>query len=303
MTKTTRKATSLADRALIAVSGDEAGAFLHAVLSADIAGLAAGRGTCAALLTPQGKVIADLLVFNASDGAEGMYLLDCGVGFVSALLDGLSAYRLRRAVNLTQIEAPNGVYAVFSGDKGHATPHEGLFEAPHGEAFYTFADPRSAQLGARLYGPQEAIEAALGDTERALPEGYHALRVALGIGEGGKDYATLSVFPHEINFDRLGGVDFKKGCYIGQEVVSRMEHRGTTRTRLVRVAVQDGIAPLAGSDVMAGALPIGQVGEAYGGQALALIRLDRAQDAQAKGIPITASGVALTLLDPIQPTK
>jgi folate-binding protein YgfZ len=104
-------------------------------------------------------------------------------------------------------------------------------------------------------------------------------------------------FPHETNMDRLHGVDFDKGCYVGQEVVSRMQHRGTARTRTLRIVIE-GAPPEAGSGVLAGDKPLGTMGSSAGGHGLAMIRIDRAADALAAGAALTAGGVSIRLADP-----
>ena len=104
-------------------------------------------------------------------------------------------------------------------------------------------------------------------------------------------------FPHETNMDRLAGVDFDKGCYVGQEVVSRMQHRGTARTRSVKVLL-DGASPEAGATILAGDKPVGTIGSTSGGKGIALVRIDRVADALDAGQPLTAGGLALKLADP-----
>jgi folate-binding protein YgfZ len=126
---------------------------------------------------------------------------------------------------------------------------------------------------------------------------YEAHRIALGVPRGGLDFIYGDAFPHETDMDQLHGVDFEKGCYVGQEVVSRMEHRGTARTRVVPVAY-DGYAPDAGAGITAADKPIGTFGSSADGRALALIRLDRAADALAAGSLLTAGGATLRLVKP-----
>ena len=124
-----------------------------------------------------------------------------------------------------------------------------------------------------------------------MPHDYEAHRIALGVPRGGLDFIYGDAFPHEADMDQLDGVDFDKGCYVGQEVVSRMEHRGTARNRIVPVAA-DGFAPDAGVPVMAGDKQVGMMGSAAGGRGLAMLRLDRVADALAAGTPLIAGGIA-----------
>jgi folate-binding protein YgfZ len=126
----------------------------------------------------------------------------------------------------------------------------------------------------------------------ASADDYAARRIAFGVPAGGVDFAYGDAFPHEADMDLLGGVDFQKGCYVGQEVVSRMQHRGTARTRVIPVHFLDGISPPEGSEALAGDKPAGRIGAAApGGAALALLRLDRIADAMAAGEPLTAGGL------------
>ena len=130
-----------------------------------------------------------------------------------------------------------------------------------------------------------------------MPSEYEAHRIALGIPQGGIDFSYGDAFPHEADMDQLGGVDFAKGCYVGQEVVSRMEHRGIARTRAVPVRY-DGAAPAAGAAVTAAERQVGTMGSAAGGRGLALLRLDRVADALSRGEPLLAGGVPIRLIKP-----
>ncbi len=156
-----------------------------------------------------------------------------------------------------------------------------------------YADPRLPAL--RLPGAAARIAslAALGCVEASEAE-YHSWRIRLGVPQGGLDYAYGDAFPHEALFDQLHGVDFKKGCYVGQEVVSRMEHRGTARKRVVPV---EGTAalPSPGTSIEAGATALGNLGSVSGSHGLALMRLDRAEEALKAGIPMRAGEVTVTL--------
>ena len=133
--------------------------------------------------------------------------------------------------------------------------------------------------------------------EAATEDDYHAFRIGLGVPEGGRDYAFGDAFPHEALFDQLNGVDFDKGCYVGQEVVSRMEHRGTARKRIVPVEGEAALPP-AGTSVEVEGVAIGELGSVSGTKGLALIRLDRAEEALARGKALTSGGIALALRRP-----
>ncbi|MFZ0526869.1 MAG: folate-binding protein, partial [Xanthobacteraceae bacterium] len=126
---------------------------------------------------------------------------------------------------------------------------------------------------------------------------YDAHRIALGVPQGGVDFSYGDAFPHETDMDQLGGVDFSKGCYVGQEVVSRMEHRGTARTRAVPIRY-DGLTPEVGIAITAGERQVGTMGSAAGGRGVALVRLDRVADAMAQGGSLTAGSAAIKLVKP-----
>ena len=159
-----------------------------------------------------------------------------------------------------------------------------------------YRDPRLSALGLRVLLPPNLEAEAIADlgAQRAQESDYDAHRIALGVPRGGLDFIYGDAFPHDADMDQLGGVDFAKGCFVGQEVVSRVEHRGTARTRVVPVAFDDYAAD-AGVPVMAGDKSIGVMGSSAGREGLALLRLDRAQEAVAGGTPLTAGGIALRL--------
>jgi folate-binding protein YgfZ len=162
----------------------------------------------------------------------------------------------------------------------------------------SFADPRLADLGARVILPPDVATEAAADLGATLvePEVYETHRIVLGVPRGGADFVYGDTFPHEADMDQLGGVDFKKGCYVGQEVVSRVEHRNSARSRIVPI-VYDDYAPSGGLPVMAGEKQVGILGSTAQGRGLALLRLDRVEDAMAAGTPLTAGGI------PIRPVK
>ena len=167
------------------------------------------------------------------------------------------------------------------------------------EAGLSYADPRLPTLGTRtILPPQLAGEAAaeLGAT-LADDTAYDAHRIALGVPRGGMDFIYGDTFPHEADMDQLAGVDFDKGCYVGQEVVSRVEHRSSARSRLLPVAY-DEFAPSSGLAIMAGDKQVGTLGSTAKGRGLAMFRLDRVADALAAGTPLDCGGIALRLVKP-----
>jgi hypothetical protein len=278
-------AIALPERALIAVSGADARHFLNNLVTADIEGLAPGHGTLAALLTPQGKIIVEMLALDASDD-EPLFLIDVATAFAEDLHERLTRYKLRAHVAIDRLGADVGVMTCL--DCPPVT----------GEDFYTFADPRHTSLGQRLYGPVGSLTAATAGFASGEAGMYHARRVALGIPEAGRDYVASDTFPHEANLDQLGGVDFRKGCYVGQEVVSRIEHRATARTRTLAARLLNGFGVLGGAEVRAGERVIGRVGESFGDRTVAIVRLDRLEEARAAGESISAGGVPVELTIP-----
>jgi tRNA-modifying protein YgfZ len=162
-----------------------------------------------------------------------------------------------------------------------------------------YPDPRLPALGSRVILPPHLAQEAAADLGAALvePQSYEAHRIALGVPRGGLDFSYGDAFPHETDMDQLHGVDFAKGCYVGQEVVSRIEHRGSARNRVVPIAYE-GFAPDAGAAVTAGEKSVGTFGSSADGRALAMLRLDRVADALAAGTPLVAAGATLRLVKP-----
>ncbi len=265
----------LDQRGALTVTGPDAGRFLDNLLTNDVGKLAPGRAAYAALLTPQGKIIVDMLASKTADG----FLLDVPLSHVADLVRRLTLYRLRSKVEVADVSETTRVLVVW-GDG--LLPREPQL----------VIDPRIPGLGARAYlapgapMPDGVHEAGL--------EAYREHRIALGAPMGGLDFVYGDAFPHEACLDQLNGIDFKKGCYVGQEVVSRMEHRGTARTRVTPVVI-DGLPPEIGAAVMAGDKTVGRMGSSVDGHGLALIRLDRAAEAREAGQPLIAGSAMLTV--------
>jgi len=272
-------ASLLTSRGVLRVRGADARKYLQGLITNDIGKAQGVHAIHAGLLSPQGKILFDFFAIAAGDG----FLIDVAEDRAGELLKRLSFYRLRAQVEIEE-EPSLAVAAAWGG-----TPH-----LPEGAIVY--ADPRLPELGFRLLVAQGTNAPDLG-CEPARQEDYDAFRIGLGVPEGGRDYAFGEAFPHEALFDQLCGVDFAKGCYIGQEVVSRMEHRGTARKRIVPV---EGEAPLpaSGTSVEADGVPIGTLGSVSGASGLALVRLDRAEEALARGRALMAGGVKIALRRP-----
>ncbi|WP_029030238.1 YgfZ/GcvT domain-containing protein [Salinarimonas rosea] len=268
----------LADRAPIEVSGPQAAPFLDGLVTCDIDERSDGPPLFGALLTPQGKILFDFVIHRAP-GAEGpTLLLDTPAAGAADLAKRLGFYRLRAKVAIADRSAERAVIAGWD------------VAPPTGADVVAGPDPRLAALGWRAV-VTVAEASALADAD---PDAFHARRIALGVPEGGRDFAFGETFPHEALMDQLAGVDFAKGCYVGQEVVSRMQHRGTARTRILPARYAGGVAAAPGTEIRAGERTIGTTGSAAGGRGLVMVRLDRAADAIAAGTPLTAGGQALT---------
>jgi folate-binding protein YgfZ len=276
----TRRAAFLEDRGIVRVSGEDAAAFLQNLLTNDVEALAPHEARYAALLTPQGKILFDFLVVHAPADAGASYLLDCDRARAADLAKRLSLYKLRAKVAIADESADHGVIAYWHGEPENAP----------GGVFYR--DPRALGLGHRAILPR-AMAIAVGEADVGE---YEALRISLGVPKGGVDFAFGDAFPHDADMDLLGGVDFKKGCYVGQEVVSRMKHRGEARKRVVRVRLE-GAGPAPGVEVTDGERPVGVLGSSSGRHALALLRLDRVEEAKVAERSLVAGGVELVVVE------
>jgi tRNA-modifying protein YgfZ len=280
------KAALLPDRGVVKVAGDGARSFLHGLVTADILNLKVGGARFCALLTPQGKIITDFLVAEAPARDGGGFFLDVPRAQVRALVEKLNLYKLRAKVIVEDLSEILAVLAAWGGKAGAVS---GL----------SYADPRLPGLGLRVMLPPHRAATVAAELGAVLvgAEDYEAHRIALGVPSGGVDFSYGDAFPHEADMDQLAGVDFEKGCYVGQEVVSRMEHRGTARTRAVPVSF-DGDAPIAGAAIVAGSRPLGHMGSAAAGHGIALLRLDRVADALTQGEPLIAGATPVRLVKP-----
>src|SRR5207342_2909007 len=276
----------LPDRGVVKVAGDDARGFLNGLVTNDMAKVAPGKPRFAALLTPQGKIIVDFIVAEAPSNDGGGFFLDCPRALASALVEKLNFYKLRAKVICEDLSNVLGVMAIWDGS---------------GDSEYglSYLDPRLPELGSRIMLPPHLAAAAAADLGANFTDAddYETHRIALGVPRGGLDFIYGDTFPHQADMDQLNGVDFDKGCYVGQEVVSRIEHRGTARTRVVPVSF-DGFAPEAGTPVSAGDKAVGTLGSSAQGHGLAMLRLDRAADALASGQTLTAGGIEMRLVKP-----
>jgi folate-binding protein YgfZ len=265
----------LSRRGIVAVGGTDARRFLNDLITSDIERAGTNGAVYGGLLTPQGKILFDFIVF-----AEGERLLfDLPRSLAGDFVKRLTFYRLRAKVEIADLSESRAVLAAWGGAE------------PPAVAGAVAPDPRLAALGFRaILAPGAAMPP---NCQAATEADYDAHRIRLGVPEGGKDFAFGEAFPHDGDMDQLGGVDFDKGCYVGQEVVSRMEHRGTARRRIVMA--QAPALPPSGTAITAGDRPIGTLASVSGGTGLALVRLDRAKDAIDAGTPLKAGEAAVEL--------
>lgn len=259
----------LIDRSLIHVSGTGAADFLQNLITPDLDSLSEGEARAGALLTPQGKIMFEFLIWRSADG----YVLETGADQQEQLLRRLTMYKLRAPVELAA-ENDAGVSVYWNEP------------CPAG----AISDSRFSKAGIELFRLP-------GASATADASAYDELRVAHGIAVAGADYQLQDAFPHDVLMDVNEGVSFKKGCFVGQEVVSRMKHRGTARRRVVVVtAVTD--LPASGTEILASGKPLGTMGTVSGKRGLAIIRTDRAADAMASGAEIVAGDVTVTVALP-----
>jgi tRNA-modifying protein YgfZ len=282
------KAAVLPNRGVIRVAGEEARGFLDGLVTNAMAAVSPGKAIHAALLTPQGKVIADFFVTEAEAEDGGGFYLDAPLVNLPELVKRLGFYKLRAKVEIADMTTDLVVVALWGGDVEPLAL--GL----------AFRDPRLAAMGVRAVAHRSQVDALTAEAGATTVdvEQFHAHRIDLALPEPGLDYLPSDVFPHELNMDQLGGVDFRKGCYVGQEVVSRMEHRGTARTRAVQLVYDGGVTVSEGAAVMSGERQIGRAGTGAGGRGVAILRLDRAADALAAGEAIIAGGVPARIAKP-----
>ncbi|WP_119258819.1 YgfZ/GcvT domain-containing protein [Shinella zoogloeoides] len=260
---------TLSGRAFLRISGKDAETFLQNLITTNLPDLKEDEIRPGALLTPQGKILFDFLIRR--DGPDA-FLIETTEDQRDGLLKRLTMYKLRAAVDLAAAE---GGAVTISWDAAEAG-------APR--------DVRFAKAGIDV--SRRASDGGSDDT--AL---YDALRIAAGLPEAGSDYALSDAFPHDVLLDLSGGLSFRTGCYVGQEVVSRMQHRGTARRRPV-IVTGEAPLPATGTELLAGGKPVGTLGSVSGTLGLAIARIDRVADAIAAGTPITADGAPVTVALP-----
>ncbi len=280
---TERHAVMLDSRGLLKVAGPDARSFLQGLISNDVDKLAPERALWAAFLTPQGKYLHDFFLTTAP--GEESILIDCEAARSGDLARRLGIYKLRAQVELADVSDDYRVAALFGAD-ALATlglPAEPGTAAPFGGGI-AYADPRLAALGARAVLPRSGAEDVLVNAGFTPAEfaSYDQLRIPLGVPDGSRDMEVERATLLENGFNELHGIDWDKGCFVGQEITSRMKYRALIKRRLVPVEI-DGPAPEPGAPVMAGGKKAGVMCSANGGMGLALLRLENLEDALSAG--------------------
>ncbi|KRB31965.1 MULTISPECIES: YgfZ/GcvT domain-containing protein [Mesorhizobium] len=264
----------LKDRALISVSGPDAEHFLQNILTTDLDTLGESEAKPGALLTPQGKILFDFLISRAGENA---FRLECRADISDDFVRRLMLYRLRAKVEIAKSE-------------------QALVTVAWGKESIPSENDSTAVADTRF--PGEGVTRSYAGTEDAGDDdAWQTFRIAHGIVESGADYALGDAFPHDVLLDETGGVGFRKGCYVGQEVVSRMQHRGTARRRVLIVQASPPL-PAAGTDLTVEGRPVGTLGSSTGGTGLAIARIDRVKAALDAGLPILAGDVPVTVTIP-----
>ncbi len=262
----------LSDRAIVAVSGEDAETLLNRLITSSVSAVRGyDSARYAALLSPQGKILFDFLVCRGRDALW----LDCRRDQAADLVRKLTMYRLR-AKAVIAVKPDLAVAADWGGR---------LLEAPG----ICFRDPRHNNLGIRIV----ASVSKLAFFDQSASD-YCAHRIGLGVPEGGTDWVYGDTFLHDANFDLLHGVDFDKGCYVGQEVVSRVHHRASARKRIVHVKFL-GEPQAVGTELLAGEVRLGQLTSLAGHEGLASARIDRLTEVASAASPITVGGTLVEI--------
>lgn len=257
-------AITLSGRAFVTITGTDAEDFLQGLITTDIAALPEGEARAGALLSPQGKILFDFLVSRLPGGG---FRLETTEDQRDPLVKRLAMYKLRAQVAIAVTDETETTVTWDEDGEGNA-------------------DDRFARAG-------RTVLRRPGGGGDGAPSLYDALRIDCGIVESGADYALSDAFPHDALLDLSGGLSFRKGCYVGQEVVSRMQHRSTARRRPVIIEAQAGL-PAPGADITAEGKTVGMLGTTAGKRGLAIVRIDRVADALRAGAPIRAGDVEVS---------
>lgn len=282
----------LEDRGFIVVGGDDARSFLQGLISNDVDKVTSAHAIHAAFLTPQGKYLHDFFVVDV----ENSLIIDCEGARLDDLLRRLRMYKLRAQVTLDDVTTDHIAVALI-GDGALAAaglgPSAGTARAFAGGV--AFVDPRLAAAGGRAVLPRSDAETRLVDHGFAAADraDYDSLRLSLGLPDGSADLTVDKAVLLENGFEELNGVDFDKGCFLGQEVTARTKYRGLVKKRLMPVSI-DGEAPPAGTRILLGDEEAGEMRSSRDGLGLALMRLAVVEKAARGDAVFTAGDARLT---------
>jgi folate-binding protein YgfZ len=271
----------LADRGVIKLAGADTTAFLHRLITNSVLNIGPGESRFSALLSPQGKLMFDFFVVPLPEGPEAGYFFDCVRDQGAALTQRLNLHKMRAKIAIEDLSETLGVAAILAG------------ETPASLEGVVYRDMRAENMGQRAIAARDALQ-RLANADEA---DYEARRIAAGVPRGGVDFVYGDTFVQDANLDWLNGVDFKKGCYVGQEVVARVHFRKSAKKRIVKFSFE-GAAPERGAEIAAGGAPIGQVGSVSYREGLAMVRLDRLDDARASGAIVKAGETPIAVQAP-----
>lgn len=259
------------DRGVIRITGDDTEIFLQGLISNDIRRADGKHGLYAALLTPQGKYLFDFFIVRDGEAL----LVDCYREDIDLFVKKLTMFKLRTKVTLENVSADFDVYALFGDDASTALKMEGA-QLKTDDGCILYADPRLDQAGVRAFVPSGLGITSWG--EDASDDEYHYHRISLGLVETPLDLIKDKSILLESGFDELSGVDWKKGCYMGQELTARTKYRGLIKKRLIPIKITDG-APATGSVISYAGKTVGDVRSVSGDMAIAMLKLDAIQNA------------------------
>ena len=286
----------LDNRGVLEITGADRVAFLQGLVSNDMRKLGPGQALYAAFLTPQGKYLHDFFLVERGETV----LLEGEQARVPDLLRRLAMFKLRAKVTLADVSEKFVVAVAFGGDAcAKIGPAAEVGAAGPFADGIAYVDPRLVELGVRAILPREGAERALTDAglTRVEPEQYDRLRLSLGVPDGSRDLVVEKAILLEAGFDELHGVDWDKGCYMGQELTARTKYRGLIKKRLMPVSVE-GPLPEPGTTVMLGDHEAGEIRSGRGETALALLRLEAVDEAAKTHTPLRAGDARLTPIKP-----
>lgn len=284
----------LPDRAVVSLAGDDVSGFLDALVTNNVHLVTPTQAIYAALLTPQGKYLFDFFIA----AYDGRLLLDCEAARKDELIKRLKMYKLRAKIDITDESADMTVLAAFGDDAPSAfSLADEAGTARQMDRGVAYVDPRLSTAGVRAIVADVAATAAETGLAAADADAYEAHRLSLALPAPGADLIVDKSILLESNFEELNGVDFSKGCFVGQEVTARTRYRGLIKKRLLAVTF-DGPEPPAGTTITLDGRDAGTMGSSHGGQGIALLRLERLEQAQSTGMPLLAGDVKVTPMKP-----